>query len=336
MTCGDWWRAAALGVVAIAGSAAAQVPAEGRRLIAQGEACLAAGDVDCARRSFEQAALGAHAADIEIGIVRTQMQAGDYRQALAFAAHTAGAHRESPEGVLLYAQLLELGGQSAPAQQLRVGVADVGDRHWAPYPSGESVPPAARRVGSALLLPDGRRAIAPRGALRPAPSVWLRNGLGRTVRAEVEAGDAPSELVLLDLVEPLDVPPTWRRAAREAFAGSAGHVIGVPPAATPEPAWPQLSLGFIGAQTQDGRDRRLGVEVPAGTSGAPVFDVAGRVVGITLPPAADGQPRLAGIGAIEALAGPLPVIVAAPAERLPLDELYERAMRTSLQLLVLP
>ena len=55
------------------------------------EALLASGKVAEARDAFEQAAALEHAADIELGILRSQMQAGHYRQALDFAAHTAGA-----------------------------------------------------------------------------------------------------------------------------------------------------------------------------------------------------------------------------------------------------
>ena len=52
-----------------------------------------------------------HAADTEIALVRGHMQAGDYRRALAFGAHTAGAHLDVVGGSLLYVWLLHAGGQ---------------------------------------------------------------------------------------------------------------------------------------------------------------------------------------------------------------------------------
>ena len=72
--------------------------AELRRLVAEGEDKLSRGDAEGARAAFDQAGLMAHEADIELGVLRSQMQAGQYRQALAFAAHTAGVHLDEVEG----------------------------------------------------------------------------------------------------------------------------------------------------------------------------------------------------------------------------------------------
>ncbi len=41
------------------------------------------------------------------------MQAGEYRRALSFGAHAAGAHRDFPAATALYAWLLYVGGQDA-------------------------------------------------------------------------------------------------------------------------------------------------------------------------------------------------------------------------------
>ncbi|MBC7942049.1 MAG: hypothetical protein H7Z19_20225, partial [Chitinophagaceae bacterium] len=76
-----------------AGSDPASDLAERLRLTQAGEAALAAGDTDSAQRHFDRAAGMVHAADVEMGLVRTYMQAGAYRQALGFASHAAGAHR---------------------------------------------------------------------------------------------------------------------------------------------------------------------------------------------------------------------------------------------------
>ena len=82
------------------------------------EAALARGDTDAALAGFERAAGMLHAPDTEMGLVRSQMQAGQYRRALAFAAHTAGAHLEAPAASALYAWLLRVGGQEAYARQV--------------------------------------------------------------------------------------------------------------------------------------------------------------------------------------------------------------------------
>ena len=75
-------------------------------LLDAAEAALARGDTEAALAGFERAAGMLHAPDTEMGLVRSQMQAGQYRRALAFAAHTAGAHLEAPAASALYAWLL--------------------------------------------------------------------------------------------------------------------------------------------------------------------------------------------------------------------------------------
>jgi hypothetical protein len=309
--------------------------AERQRLIDTGEASLATGQVDAARRAFEQAANMAHMAEIELGYLRTQMQAGEYRQALAFAAHTAGAHRDDVEGAALYAWLLKLGDQDAVAEQtLKAALAHAPDdallrglhERWqagslhasgrllalparlAPYATGATTSPQARMVASALLLADGRHALAPSQALPVHGQIWLRNGLGQTVqasRAEPVAGAAPADLTglsLLMLSEPLPVAGGELAAPRDPFAGSPAFAMDYPldahGGADGLPAWPVLRSGFMGGaspvslgpklQTSSGAGaatpgRLLGVILPgAGPRGGPVYDQGGRLVGIAL------------------------------------------------------
>ena len=198
-----------------------QALAERQRLLDDGESRLRAGDADGARQAFEQAALQAHEAHIELGILRAQMQAGDYRHALAFAAHTAGVHLDDVQGRVFYAWLLKLGGQEAiAAQTLAQAEATAPDhpmvkaahRHFqsgecladgvllsiparlAPFATGAAVAPGARGVASALLLADGRHALAPQSAVPASGAIWLRNGLGQTVAAvPAQQGDQPGD-----------------------------------------------------------------------------------------------------------------------------------------------
>ena len=351
-------RRAVAGLLALAsGLAAADVPpwnrAEQQRLLAEGEARLQAGDIDAAQRALERAALTGHAADVELVQLRAMMQAGEYRQALAFAAHVAGAHLDASAGAVMYVWLLRLGGQDAVARQVLDAAIrrlpddptlvrvpdwwsgkDTAPTWLAPYTLGSSAAAEAQVVGSAVLLPDGQHAVAELPEDRRAVRLWLRNGLGRTSVAELVRHDAATGLALLRLVDPLDTPPAWARAPREAFAGSAAYAIGFVANDTGHAAWPQLSIGFLGAGVPSSDARWLGIDVPRGTAGAPVLDPAGRLVGISLPPGADGRTRMLGIAPLEALAGPLPDAGAAP--RLGLDEVYERAMRVVLQVLVAP
>ena len=87
-------------------------------LLAEADAALRLGQTDAAQTALERAALMRHAADVEIGLVHCFMQRAQYGQALAFCAHVAGMHRETPQGTLLYAHLLRQGGQAQIAEQL--------------------------------------------------------------------------------------------------------------------------------------------------------------------------------------------------------------------------
>ena len=362
--------------------------AERRRLLEAGEGSLVAGDIEGARRAFEQAANMAHSAEIELGILRTQMQAGEYRQALAFAAHTAGVHLDDVEGAAFYAWLLNLGAQVTVADQVlqqaerRVPahplLREVRHRlrtdmplasgallalpvRLAPWPTGELVSQQAKVAACAFLLTDGRHALAPRVAIPSTGMIWLRNGLGQTVSArpvklegaaQGQAADADAlGLVMLELAQPLPaaggdiVPP------RDAFPGSPAFVMDYLLDSAGQPAWPLMRAGFLGSPLPAEKAgptwaaRRLGVTLPAPGSprGGPVYDQGGRLVGLAL-----GGRSVAGADGVDQADRLIPISilrghfgdrfgVSTPEPRptpIGADELYERAMRTSLQVLV--
>lgn len=352
------WRAAALFALAAASNVQAHEgpnasPAV-RALLVQAESALARGDAEVARTAFEQAAALEHTADIETGWVRAQMQAGEYRRALAFASHTAGAHPNDAEGAALYAWLLFLGGQEAVAQQVltratqrlpqdallaetreRLSPAFVPGTPNHPWPYrpealGDTIAPHARVAGSALLLPDATHALAPLSLLEGGGTLWVRNGLGRSTRAEVLRRDEASGFGVLRLAQPLDAPAALALAPREAFPGSPGFVVGYTVDTAAQPAWPRLSAGFLGMPAPDAGARRLGIDVPNGSAGAPVFDNLGRLVGIVLPATADRQHRLSSVASLRGVMAAQPEPASGTR---PLDELYEQALRSSLQLI---
>jgi hypothetical protein len=366
----------------LAASAAAAEPPERQadrlrargRLLDQGEAALARGEVEAALGHFERAAQLLHAADTEMSLVRTYMQAGDYRRAVSFGAHTAGAHRQVVAGAVLYAWLLRQGGQEAVATQLLATAAQTeapdpllaqarrllatpgalpSDElmappvRLAPYSRGAVPARGARVAGGAVLVGDGRLALAPRPALHGARAVWLRNGLGQTVKArrdpDLEALAPELRLAVLRLDAPLRTIPMPAPPTRDPFPGSPGCVVTFGPARDAMPGWPRLHLGFHGMPEARGPLRDLGIEValPRSPQGGAVFDAAGRWVGIALPDA-DGRPRAAMLSALppalwhrpdgaEAAGLPTP----APGHRAPLDEVYERALSITLQLILL-
>ncbi len=339
------------------GPQAAADEAERLQLLAEGEALLRAGDALAAQDVFQRAAMRAHSPDTECSIVRAQMQAGAYRQALAFGAHAALAHRGFAGGVALYAWMLHAGGQSVIADRL---LADGLQRHpehpallaareglrapWplpsaallaaplraAPYAHGDTAVTPLRCAGTATLTPDGLGAWVPAATLGSARALHVRNGLGQTRAARLDDGPAPPGTVRLRLSQALPVPEGLAPAAQPPFAGSPLAVVEFGPSDGGEAAWPQLVQGFAGGLAADG-SRRLGVELARGARGGPAFDRHGRLAGLALP-AAGGPDRLV---PLESPGGPAAAGVQPSAkETAPLDAVYESALRLTLQVLL--
>ena len=337
--------------------------AERQQLLAQGEARLAAGDADGARSAFERASQLLHAADTEQSLVRAFMQAGDYRQALAFAAHAAGAHRDAPAGTALYAWLLHVGGQGRYAERtladalqltpdddalraartawsgawpLADGVLAAGPARTLPYAWGALVPNAATAVGSALLLADGQSAWVPTALLAGAQRVWVRNGLGEAAEAAVDLqADAalpaialPAALSLLRWSKPLPRPAELTPPARQPYAGSPAYLLEYATGPGNSAAWPLMRQGFFGRTAADGGLNALNISTQPGPGGGVVFDAAGHVLGVAIT---DPQGRehwwpLATTPSAGAAAPPAP--------RMPVDALYESGLRVALQVIV--
>lgn len=345
-------------------------------VVGEAEAALARGDAVAAAEGFERAALMRHGADSDIGLVRAAMQAGHYRRALALAAHAAGEHTESADAGALYAWLLRLGGNDDPARRvLAETLARFPDDPTAiaanralssalPAPEAKLLEPAhrvaplawlslvpgqrripddARVVASGVLVDDGRRALLPAHLVAPGQRLWARNGLGRSVEAELDRSNVPSGVVdSLRLSAPLDAGDDAARAERDPFAGSPGFVFEYADANASTPAWPWLRQGFFGRAAQMPL-RRLGIDVTASRQGGPVLDAAGRLVGIALR-GADGQALFLPVSAWPAVdaqrsrpsPAPAPNAAARAPERMSAEQAYERGLRLALQVIAAP
>jgi hypothetical protein len=347
-------------------------------LLKQGELLLSQRRPADALTTFERAALILHAADSEMAIVRSHMQAGDYRRALAFGAHTAGAHLDVVGGSALYAWLLYAGGQTQVAQRLLAEAKarsasspliaavsaqlDTGQpratgsllalpTRLAPYGDASGIPKSARVVGSAALLPGGTLALVPAAFLSPAKAgLWLRNGLGQTAQATVTQRLPELGVAVVSLIPPLAVAEDYSVAPRDAFAGSIGYAIEYPSLPTAEAAWPLLHAGFLGGQA-DAIDpasswRSLGIAMPKGPRGGPVFDAAGRLAGIALPRSSykgktGAADLMVPVSALKVALGARlaePPIAPAqpqggPSPKAAMDRVYESALKSSLQVI---
>ncbi len=336
-------------------------------LLASGEQALARRDVDAALQAFDRAALILHAADTEIALVRAYMQAGEYRRALAFGAHTAGAHLDVIGGSALYAWLLHAGGQPAIAQrlmdeaqnrafpdrtllnrvqqQLRSGAPVASGAmltlptRLAPYGSSDGLPKSARVVGSGVLLHSGQEALVPLALVPRTGTLWLRNGLGQLVTARVTQRLIALGVARVRLGRALPVAPDLWAAERDAFPGSVGYAVEYVAAPDAAAAWPVLRTGFLGSSLAgsngNSTQRLLGIDMPPGPRGGPVFDAAGRLLGLSLAGAGGAPDRLVAASALpeelrEALAPQAPRDADA---RSAMDKIYETSLKTALQVI---
>jgi hypothetical protein len=224
----------------------------------QGEAALMRGDAEAAMQAFEQAGALGHDPAIELGLVRAAMQAGRYRQALGFAAHTAGEHARDAACLTTYLWLLRLGGQhdfarqlwlpasqldwQASDQQVLRALQDAWASDWpqatgalrrqplrlAPYAHGTALPADARVVATGTLVRDAQglqRVIVPASVLAHGPRQrwWVRNGRGLTLNARLDAVDAEGLLGALQCDEAM--PDGASLAPRNAFPGSPAYAF---------------------------------------------------------------------------------------------------------------
>lgn len=347
-------------------------------LLTTGEAALARLDLEAAVQAFERASLIQHAADTEIALVRSYMQRGEYRRALAFGAHTAGAHLDVVGGAALYAWLLQAGGQTAVAQrllteaearvpgsplvksvqqqlrsgaQLATGALLQLPARLAPYGSSQILPASARVFGSGILLPSGEQALVPLALISLAGKIWLRNGLGQLTPATIAKRLPASGLALLRLQTALPAPEDYKFSANDAFPGSVGFAVEYVAAMDSAPAWPVLRTGFLGAalMNDEGKEvgRQLGIEMPPGPRGGPIFNGNGQLIGLALHGGKPGKANLLvpvshlrrELRKISAV-NPATALALAPATDTParwsVDQIYETSLKASLQVITVP
>ena len=321
-------------VVALAAApppAAAEAALSREKLLLAGEQALERGDALQAALLFQQAGFVKHAADAEIGLTRAYMQAGEYRRALAFAAHTAGAHPDSAAGGALYARLLDLGDLSHVAARVLPPSATASStpRFGPASPDSATLPGDARAAASGVLVGDGRTAFAPAAALRGAERLWVRNGLGAVSAATLLRTFDELDLAVLLLEQP-PAPAVAELVSGNLYPGATAFAVEYSNADA-APAWPALRSGFLGKPLAGSKAWRLGIDVPPGPHGGPVFDSAGRLCGIAvsgerLLPASLLRPQIMAGSRQETAGG----------AKLTAEEIYERALAVTLQIIVLP
>jgi hypothetical protein len=307
---------------------------------------------------FEQAASISHTAESEIGLTRTFMQRGEYRRALAFVAHTAGAHSDASAGTALYAWLLHLGGQTQiaaltlkrarertpedallAATEAALGAptsyAPATDLFSPLLTGSAAVPSTARRLASGVLVNHGRSVLTVGDVIEAGHSLWVRQSVGRVSRARLARDFGASGIVELELLAALPAAEDELiSAARDPFPGSPAFLMAFIGARNAAPVWPTLRVSFLGSPAMGEARYRLGIDAAGAAQGGPVFDVAGRWIGMSMGDA-DGThglvlaSELRRLGAIAHLAAGATDVTRA----MPLDEVYERGLRIAVEVL---
>ncbi|MFM9884267.1 MAG: tetratricopeptide repeat protein [Burkholderiales bacterium] len=328
-------------------------------LLVRAEAALATLDTEQAGQLFERAGFVRHAADAELGLIRVYMQSGQYRRALAFAAHTAGAHPDASAGAGLYAWLLHLGGQAQFASRVLAqakerlsndpvlmavaamieapdgvptGILLDSPGRLAPYADRVIRPDdSVRVVASGVLIGEGTRVLTAFGPGRiPDANLIVRNGLGQSGRVSTVHAHADIGISILELDAPIAIASA-AVPVRDPFPGTSAFALDYSKGVT-NPSWPRMHIGFLGLPQQTAGTYRLGFTLRGGERGGPVFDAGGRLIGIA---GLDGLRRdiitLASV-LLERIGSSFGPASAQP-DRMPVDEIYERGLVRAVQVL---
>jgi Trypsin-like peptidase domain len=203
----------------------------------------------------------------------------------------------------------------------------------APYSESRGLPASARVAGSGLLLASGKQALVPLALLPRSGPVWVRNGLGQLSQAKLRQRLPALGLALLQLQTALPPVPI-ALAPADAFAGSVGFAVEYVAAPDATPAWPLLRTGFMGSVVkQEAEKRLLGIDMPPGPRGGPVFDASGRLAGLASAGQAGQPDQLVTASQLRQALGDLVAVPTRPTAPVSMDQIYETSLRSTLQLI---
>lgn len=265
---------------------------------------LTEGKLNEARNRLEQVSSRYHSVEIELALVQTLMQAGEYRNALNAAAHVQAEHRDNPDSSIFYAWLLALSGQYKPAQDLLVDT-------YAQHPQLNTLPTLRQQletrkldinafkspnielhpyspplindelVQGAILLSGGQYLVTPVIHSADNKMFVVRNGLGKLYHAKKVSAFKDTQLMLLELTEA--APNISTPTLNGIRSGLPTHLIGYSPPST-IPSWPLLYTAIPGIANTDNQSASplsFPIQSPPLIKGAGAYNPAGELIGIT-------------------------------------------------------
>ncbi len=316
---------------------------------------LGEGRIEEARGTLEQAAGNFHSVEIELGLIQTLMQAGEYRHALSAAAHTQAEHPDVIDTSLLYAWLLAIGGQKAPAMQLLQSgieqypenkelktmllqikiqhldsslISTSADIQLRPFVSSTFAQPALRHLTNGVLINDST-VITTFFDDAKTKRIRVRNGLGQTVDAQVEQVFPKQNfavLVLKGVIHRVQLPAI---AAKTPFPGNFVYVIGYSRNHLDRSDWPQLRVDVLGIP--NGVAPNYPLHLQDITAGSGVYDRSGQLVGVVIKEGA-GTYAMSPVDGIPA--DNKATIKVAESNKKSMDEIFESTLSNTVQVLI--
>lgn len=275
---------------------------------------LAQGDSEKMKGELEQAISNFHAVEIELAMIQTLMQAGEYRHALSAAAHTQAEHPEVIDSTLFYAYLLAIGGQTIPATQLlettlqaqansqaqadskalkqllaqikqqqlnsQTLSSELTNQDIQLYPFSEINHIKLNHVSNGVIVGDGTQVITTLDILNSInlkPNIGVRNGLGRQEKAELTHTFPQLNLALLTLKAPLNKEFSATIAHKPAFAGTPYYLSGYRLTSPEQADWPILKIDILGLPNNN---LAYQTHIQNLVAGSPAYNNAGELIGI--------------------------------------------------------
>jgi tetratricopeptide (TPR) repeat protein len=275
---------------------------------------LTLGNIEKIKSELEQAIGNFHAVEIELAMIQTLMQAGEYRHALSAAAHTQAEHPDIVDSILFYAYLLALGGQNIPATQLlessmqahpnikamsqlltqikqqqlnnQVLSLDLSDNDIQLSPFNESINKTLSHVGNGVIVGNGTQVITTLDTLKISntntdkfkPSIWVRNGLGQQTEAEVEQVSPQTNLALLRLKKRVNKNNIVAVIAQKnSPAGTPYYISGYRITSPQQADWPTIKIDVLGMPNSD---LAYQTHLSHLVSGSPAYNTSGELIGV--------------------------------------------------------
>lgn len=308
---------------------------------------LMVGDIEHARNQLDEAAGNFHSEEIELAIIQTLMQAGEYRHALSAAAHTQAEHQDFSDATLFYAWLLAIGGQTQPAKnllsasleshpnsdlkalltqindnQLNANAFTSANIQLGPITDTKSL--INNKFLASGIIIDATHIIASRVSLAKNKQFFMRNCLGRIFKAHIDETFTDAYLARLIIENPAEKINPTEIIDKTPFPGTPIYSVGFTHDAKPN--WPQLHIDILGSPVA-GAENMYALNAQNIDDGTGIYNLSGLLIGVVVSDRSTNRKVRMLVSDViknDALKSAHPRIAA--------DQVYENALQTSVQL----